>query len=135
MNAHVSVIMLGVRDMDQAKQFYGEGLGWPIAQDYGQFVSFKANDGSSGVALYPWEAVAADAGVLAEGSGFRGFSLHYLVRSEDRVDAVLAEAEKAGGTIVRPAEKTQWGYFGYFGDPDGFLWKVASGGGDQPFAE
>jgi uncharacterized glyoxalase superfamily protein PhnB len=85
--------------------------------------------------LYQWDALAADAGVAAEGSGFRGFTLSYLVRSKDRVDAVLAEAERAGGKIAKPAQDAYGARFGYFTDPDGYLWKVASGTGQQPFAE
>jgi catechol 2,3-dioxygenase-like lactoylglutathione lyase family enzyme len=136
MNPHVSVITLGVRDLARAREFYGEGLGWPIAQDYDVWVSFKAGDGSSTVGLYPWEALAGDATVPAEGGGFRGVTLSYLVRSDARVEEVLAEAERAGGTIVQPAKASPWGgSSGHFTDPDGHLWKVASGSGDQPFAE
>jgi uncharacterized protein len=63
----------------------------------------------------------------AEGNGFTGMTLNYFVESAERVGNVLASAEKAGGTVVRPAERGQWGgYFGYFGDPDGYLWKVVS---------
>lgn len=122
--------------MDRAKQFYGEGLGWPTHQDYGQWVSFNLGDGSSVLGLYAWDALASDAAVPAEGSGFRGVTLSYLVRTEDRVAEVLAEAEKAGGAIVKPTEQAQWGgASGYFVDPDGYLWKVASGSGPQPYAE
>jgi catechol 2,3-dioxygenase-like lactoylglutathione lyase family enzyme len=136
MNPHVSVITLGVSDLNRAKQFYHEGLGWPIQQDYAEWVSFRLGNGSSALGLYPWDALADDAGVAAAGSGFRGFTLSYLVRSEERVDAVLAEAERAGGKIARPAQRAPWGgRFGYFTDPDGYLWKVASGVGEQPFAE
>lgn len=136
MNPHVSAITLGVRDMDRAKRFYSEGLGWPIQQDHGQFVSFKPATGSSVLGLYQWDALAADAGVPAEGSGFRGITLSYIVRSDERVDAVLADAERAGGTIVKPAQRQSWGgYSGHFADPDGYLWKVGAGAGDQPFAE
>jgi hypothetical protein len=136
MHPHVSVITLGVRDLQRARQFYGEGLGWPLEQDYPVWVSFKMGEGSSTVGLYPWEQLAGDAGVEAAGTGFRGVTLSYLVRSDDRVETILAEAEKAGGTIVKPAEQSQWGgASGFFADPDGYLWKVASGSGDQPFAE
>ncbi len=135
MNPHVSIITLGVRDLNRAKQFYSEGLGWPIQQEYPVWVCLSLGDGSSALGLYPWDALADDAGIAAEGSGFRGFTLSYLVRSEERVDAVLAEAERAGGTIARPAQRGQWGgRFGYFADPDGYLWKVAAGAGEQPFA-
>jgi predicted lactoylglutathione lyase len=54
-------------------------------------------------------------------------TLHYIVKSSDQVDEMLAQAERAGAKIVRPAEKAQWGYFGWFADPDGHLWKVAAG--------
>jgi catechol 2,3-dioxygenase-like lactoylglutathione lyase family enzyme len=137
MQPHVSVITLGVQDMDRAKAFYS-GLGWPIGQDYGQWVTFPLGDGSSVIGLFSWDSLAADAGVAAKGSGFRGVTLSYLVRSDDRVAEVLAEAEKAGAAIVRPAEQSPWGgAFGYFADPDGYLWKVASGAGqgDRHFAE
>src|SRR5262245_37627104 len=134
MNAHVSVITLGVRDLKRAKQFYHEGLGWPILQEAGPWLAFSLGDGSSVLGLFPWEALAQDAGVPADGSGFRGVTLSYLVRSNERVDAVMDEAKRAGGTIAKAAQQAQWGgYFGYFADPDGYLWKVASGAGDQPF--
>jgi uncharacterized protein len=136
MNPHISAITLGVADLARARRFYGEGLGWPIEQDYPQWVSFKMGEGSSTVGLYPWDALAGDAGVAADGTGFRGVTLSYIVRSEDRVAEVLAEAERAGATIVKPAERSQWGgASGHFADPDGFIWKVASGGGGAPFSE
>jgi hypothetical protein len=65
--------------------------------------------GSSSLALYRWDALAEDAGVAAEGSGFRGITLSYIVRSEERVDAVLAEVERAGGKIAKPAQHAPWG--------------------------
>jgi uncharacterized protein len=136
MKPYVSAITIGVKDINRAKEFYSEGLGWPIEEDHGAFVSFSTNQGSSRLGLYSWDALSEDAGVPAEGGGFRGFTLSYIVRAEERVDAVLAEAERAGGTIAKPAESQQWGgRSGYFADPDGYLWKVAAGAGDQPFAE
>jgi uncharacterized protein len=136
MNAHVSVITLGVGDLDRAKQFYGEGLGWPVEQDYPVWVSLRLGDGSTWLGLQPRDALAGDAGVAPESSGFGGITLSYVVRSEDRVAEVLAEAERAGGTIAKPAQHQQWGgTSGYFTDPDGYLWKVAAGEGEQPYAE
>jgi catechol 2,3-dioxygenase-like lactoylglutathione lyase family enzyme len=92
MNPQISVITLGVQEMARAKQFYGEGLGWPLAQDFPQWVSFKLGDGSQLLALYAREALAGDADVPAQGSRFRGSTFNYVVKSEDRVAAVIAEA-------------------------------------------
>jgi uncharacterized glyoxalase superfamily protein PhnB len=84
-------------------------------------------DGSSSLALYQREAAAQEAGVSSEGSGFRGVSFHYIVPSSEAVDEVMANATAAGGEVVKEAAGAQWGgYFGYFSDPDGHLWKVAS---------
>ena len=128
MSLQVTAIMIAVEDLDRSKKFYGEGLGCTIAQDYPGFVSFDLGDGSSSLALYEREAAAQDAGVSPEGSGFRGVSFHYIVQSNEAVDEVMGDAVAAGGAVVREATGAQWGYFGYFGDPDGYLWKVAAGG-------
>lgn len=127
MALQLTSVMLGVRDLDRAKQFYGEGLGCKIAMDHPSFVQFDLGDGSSSLALYEWGAAAYDAGVPAEGSGFRGVSFHFIVSSTDEVDEVLAKAKEAGGELVKEAAPAPWGgYFGYFSDPDGHLWKVAA---------
>jgi uncharacterized protein len=126
MSLQVTAIMIGVEDLDRSKKFYGEGLGCAIDQDYPNFVSFNLGEGSSSLALYEREAAAQDAGVSSKGSGFRGVSFHYIVPSREEVDEVMANAVAAGGNVVREAAEVQWGYFGYFDDPDGYLWKVAS---------
>ena len=126
MPLEVSAIMLGVKDLARSKQFYGEGLGCTIDKDYPNFVSINLGDGSSSLALYEREAAAQDAGVSSEGSGFRGVSFHYIVPSSAVVDEVMGKAVAAGAGVVKAAAGTQWGYFGYFSDPDGYLWKVAS---------
>jgi predicted enzyme related to lactoylglutathione lyase len=134
MKPHISVITLGVRDLNRAKQFYSEGLGWPVLQAQGEWVSFSLG-GTSALGLFPWEALAADAGVPAEASGFRGVTFSYIVRSNERVDALLAQAQKAGAKITKPAQRGAWGgYFGCFADPEGNLWKIAVGAGEQSFA-
>jgi uncharacterized protein len=89
-------------------------------------VSFNLGDRSSSLALYQREAAARDAGVSPEGSGFRGVSFHFIVPSSNAVDEVMGNAVAAGGGVVKPAAAAPWGYFGYFSDPDGYLWKVAS---------
>jgi uncharacterized protein len=126
MGLQVTTIMLGVADLERSKSFYADGLGAAVEQDYPPFKLLKL-DGGSSLALYERSAAAADAGVPAEGSGFSGVSFHYIVGSNDEVDDVMARAAAAGATTVRPAANVQWGYFGYFADPDGHLWKVAAG--------
>jgi len=123
----VTAIMIGVEDLARSKKFYGEDLGCTIDKDYPNFVSLDLGDGSSSLALYEREAAAQDAGVSAEGSGFRGVSFHFIVPTSDAVDEVMNSAAAAGGGVVKQASASQWGgYFGYFSDPDGYLWKVAS---------
>ena len=126
MSLQVTAIMIGVQDLARSKAFYGDGLGCKVEQDHPGFVSFDLGDGSSSLALYEWEAAAQDAGVPSQGSGFRGVSLHHIVPSREEVDDVMARATAAGGTVVREAAAAPWGYLGYFSDPDGHLWKVAS---------
>jgi uncharacterized protein len=126
MPVQVTTIMIGVEDLDRAKKFYGEGLGCEIDKDFPGFVLLNLGAGSSSLALYQREAAAKDAGVPAEGSGFRAVSFHYIVASQAEVDEVIGAAEAAGGDVVKQPEGSQWGgYFGYFSDPDGHLWKVA----------
>ena len=133
---HVAVITLGVRDLRSARAFYHEGLGWPIQQEDHNWVCFLLGEGASALALYPWDELAEDATVPADGSGFRGLTLAHNVRTQQRVDEVLAEAERAGGKIVKPARSTSWGgYGGYFADTEGYLWEVATGATQLPFSE
>jgi uncharacterized protein len=135
-NPHVAVITLGVRDLARARAFYSDGLGWPIQQEDHNWVCFLLGDGASALALYPWHELAEDATVSADGAGFRGLTLAHNVRSGERVREVLAEAERAGATIVKPAQPTAWGgYGGYFADPEGYLWEVATGAAQLPFSE
>ena len=128
MSIQVTAIMLGVEDLARSKAFYADGLGCMIEQDYPGFVRLVLGEGSSSLALYPREAAAKDAGVSSEGSGFRGVSFHHIVDSNDAVDGVMADAVNAGAEVVKEAAATKWGYFGYFSDPDGYLWKVATSG-------
>jgi len=87
MPVQVSIIMIGVEDMARSKRFYQEGLGCKLEHDFPNFASFDLGDGSSSLALYGWRALAADAGVSPEGSGFRGFSLNYIVASREAAAA------------------------------------------------
>ena len=126
MEPRISLIALGVKDLGRSVRFYREGLGLPLRE--GGDVSVVAFFETRGtwLALFPREALAADAGVVAEGGGFAGFTLAHNVRTREEVDATLNEAEAAGAKIVKPAHDTDWGgYSGYFADPDGYLWEVA----------
>ncbi len=128
MSVQVSVIMLGVADVERAKKFYVEGLGAEVDQDFPGFARCKLGDGS-GIALYEWDAAAQDAGVPPEGSGFRGVSFHFITDTREAVDDAMRSAIAAGASVTKEAAATEWGgYFGYFSDPDGYLWKVTTAG-------
>ena len=124
MEQRVSIITLGVKDLNQSRQFY-ERLGWRSSSASNDGIVFFQASGMA-LALYPRSELAADANVAPEGSGFGGITLAYNTRSREQVDALLAEAQKAGAKLLKPAQEAFWGgYSGYFSDPDGFLWEVA----------
>lgn len=124
MKPHISLITLGVADLERATQFYRDGLGLPVHGDF-PGVTFFALRGTW-LSLYPREELASDAQTSSDGNGFRGFTLAHNVASKDEVDALLLRAQNAGATIQKEARDTEWGgYSGYFADPDGFLWEVA----------
>jgi catechol 2,3-dioxygenase-like lactoylglutathione lyase family enzyme len=123
MEQRLSMVTLGVADLDRARRFY-EALGWRRHGDQAEVVFFQA--GGMVLGLWSRESLAEDARVPAGGPGFGGIALAYNTRAREDVDAVLAEAEAAGATITKPAEEAFWGgYTGYFADPDGHLWEVA----------
>ena len=124
MEPRITLVTLGVADLERATEFYERGLGLP-RRDGPEGIAFFET-GSTRLSLYPREALAEDATVSAEGSGFRGFALAHNVRSPEEVDRLLKDAVAAGATLVKPGQKVFWGgYSGYFADPDGFLWEVA----------
>ncbi|MFI7059100.1 VOC family protein [Streptosporangium canum] len=103
MSLPVSAIMLSVKDLARAKKFYAEDLGCKIDKDTRNFVSFSFGEGSPRLALHEWEAAAQDAGVSAEGSGFRGASFHFNPDSRGVVDEMTRNAVAAGGSVVKEA--------------------------------
>lgn len=124
MKPRISMITLGVGDLDRSIRFYEQGLGLP-RMDSPPEVAFFTLDGSW-LSLFGRDALAEDAGIASDGGGFRGFSLAHNVGSEAEVDAVIAQAVAAGARLLKPGQKTSWGgYSGYFADPDGYLWEVA----------
>ena len=124
MEQRISLITLGVSNLERSGKFY-ERLGWrrSMAKAEG-IVFFQA--GGMALALYPRSHLAKDANVPPEGQGFPGIALAYNTRTRAEVDKVMAEAEAAGATILKPAHEAFWGgYSGYFADPDSFPWEVA----------
>ncbi len=123
MEQRVSVITLGVADLARARAFY-EALGWRTgAGPDDDVVFFQA--GGLVLALWSRELLAEDS-VVRDAGGWGGIALAHNVRSPAEVDAVLAEAAAAGGTVARPGAETFWGgYSGVFHDPDGHAWEVA----------
>ena len=124
MKPRISMITLGVRDLPRAIEFYEKGLGFPRLDSPPSVAFFNLN--GTWLGLFGRDALAEDAHVSAEGSGFGAVALAHNVPSDAEVDAVLEQAQKAGAQITKPGQKVFWGgYSGYFRDPDGHLWEVA----------
>jgi catechol 2,3-dioxygenase-like lactoylglutathione lyase family enzyme len=122
MEQRISLVTLGVADVERARRFY-EALGWSGESPDGEVVFFQA--GGVIVALWDRRLLAEDSTVV-DGGGWGGVTVAHNVRSPEEVDAVLAEAEAAGGTIGRAGAPTPWGgYSGIFLDPEGHPWEVA----------
>ena len=114
MDQRLSVVTLGVSDLHRARSFY-EALGWSDAQQPDDEVCFFQ---AGGLVFGLWTALG--------GQGAPGIELAHNVRSAKEVGAVLAEAEQAGGTVMRLAARAEWGgTSGAFADPDGYVWEVA----------
>ena len=124
MKPRISMITLGVSDLQRSIKFYKEGLGFPKMESPPEVAFFTLN--GSWLGLYARDSLAADARVSAEGHGFKGFAMAHNVSSEQEVDLVLELALKAGAQVAKQAQKTEWGgYSAYFKDPDEHLWEVA----------
>lgn len=114
MEQRISVVTLGVHDLARARSFY-EALGWRGARQPDDEVCFFQ---AGGLVVALWSALG--------GHGAPGIELAYNVRAPEEVAAVLAEAERAGGTVLRGAARAEWGgTSGAFADPDGYVWEVA----------
>ena len=133
MEPRISIITLGVSDIGRATRFYRDGLGFPVHKAGSESITFFALHDLL-LALYPRDALATDIGEPhqpgAPQPAWPGFTIAHNVATRAEVDAVLSEARRAGGRLVKPAAETFWGgYSGYFTDLDGFLWEVATGSG------
>lgn len=131
MKPRITLITLGVDDLDASVRFYRDGLGLVTEGITGtEFehgaVAFFALQGNIRLALWPRKSLSADTGLPLAGPGALEFSIGHNVASREEVDSVMAQAGTAGAVIVKPAQTTFWGgYAGYFQDPDGHLWEVA----------
>ena len=125
MEPRISLITLGVADLQRSIAFYRDGLKLPKWDAGSQNIAFLETAGAW-LSLYPRKAPAEDAQSVSEGTGFRCFTLAHNVGSPEEVDRVLEEAVMAGAALVKPGQPVFWGgYSGYFADPDGFLWEIA----------
>ena len=137
MEPRIDIVTLAVADLERALAFYREGLGLRSSGVTGtQYLEDETNapgavvmfelDGGLVLALYPRSALAKDAGIAAGEPRPGEFSIGQLVSSRDEVDAILDQAERAGGVVAEPARERPWGiYSGYFRDPDGHLWEIS----------
>ena len=131
MKPRITIITLGVDDLERSLRFYREGLGLQSAGivgtefEYGAVAFFDLQSGLK-LAIWPRASIARDCGIPASASSPTELTLGHNVGSSTEVDAVMEQANNAGAVIVKPAGKTFWGgYAGYFQDPDGHLWEVA----------
>ncbi len=127
----ITLVTLGVDDLDKSLRFYRDGLGLATEGivgekfEYGAVVFIQLQGGLR-LALWPRKSIAHDTGLPVGARSATELTLAHNVRTKDDVDAVMAQAQAAGATIVKPAHQTFWGgYTGYFQDPDGHVWEVA----------
>ena len=130
MKARISVITLGVDNLEASLEFYRNGLGFPTEGiigkefEHGAVAFFDLQNGLK-FAIFERSNIAVDAGIAQTGRSPTEFTIGHNVTSEAEVDAVMAQAIGAGARLVKPAQNTFWGgYAGYFQDPDDHLWEV-----------
>ena len=131
MKPRITLLTLGVDDLERAVRFYRDGLGWKTEGivgtefEYGAVAFFELHGGLR-LALWPRKSLAHDAGIALGAPSSTEISIAHNVSSKAQVDAAMASAAKAGARIVKAAQDTFYGgYAGYFADPDGHLWEVA----------
>src|SRR5262245_28279598 len=125
MEPRITLVTLGVTDLERSLRFYRDGLGWrpSSASVEGDVAFFQV--GPLALALWSRAELAKDAGV-DDGGGWGGVALAHNVRSPEEADVAVARALDAGGRLVKPPAATDWGgYAGYIADPDGHLWEIA----------
>src|SRR5680860_1338286 len=130
MKPRITVLTLGVADLEKSIQFYRDGLGLPTAGiigkefEYGAVAFFDLENGLK-LALWPKKSLSFDTKIPQETPSATEFTIGHNVGSKGEVDLVMAQAKRAGANIVKTAGDTFWGgYAGYFQDPDGHIWEV-----------
>lgn len=131
MKPRITFLTLGVDDLERSLAFYRDGLGLATRGivgrefEHGAVAFFELQAGLT-LAIWPRDSIARDAGVPGDARSATEFTIGYNVANKAEVDAVMEQARRAGGRIIRPAGDTFWGgYAGYFQDPDDHLWEVA----------
>ena len=130
MKPRITVITLGVDDLEKSLQFYQDGLGLPTEGivgtefEHGAVAFFDLQAGVK-LALWPRASMSHETGIPQAAASPTEFMLAHNVSSREEVDSVMEQAASAGAAIVKKPHETFWGgYAGYFQDPDGHLWEV-----------
>jgi catechol 2,3-dioxygenase-like lactoylglutathione lyase family enzyme len=138
MRARISVLTIGVADLDQSLAFYRDGLGLPTDGivgrefEHGALAFFDLSGGLK-LAIWPQDDICHDTGLPKTAVSSTSFTIGHNVASREEVDDVMAEAAKAGAEVVKPAQDTFYGgYAGYFRDPNGHLWEAVWNPADIP---
>jgi uncharacterized protein len=131
MKPRITIITLGVDDLDKSLTFYRDGLGLPTQGilgkefEYGAVVFFELQNGVK-LALWPRKSIAHDTQLSVQAPSATDFTLAHNVSSKEEVDLVMQQAKAAGATIIKSAQETFYGgYAGYFQDPDQHVWEIA----------
>ena len=125
MEQHINYITLGVADLAESRRFYREVFGWQETADSNENIAFFQAGNALLLALFGQAALARDAQIPEQSSGFPRFTLAHNVGSEAEVDALFAGFAAKNANIIKAPQKVFWGgYSGYLADPDGFLWEI-----------
>jgi len=125
MEQRLTIITLGVSDLNKSTDFYESKFGWEKSELSNEYISFFTLNGIQ-LALYERNELAEDATVDSDGNGFKGFTLAYNTKSEKEVDQLIEKLRKKSVEIIKEPQKVNWGgYSGYVSDIDGNLWEIA----------
>ena len=131
MKPRITLLTLGVDDLEKSLAFYRDGLGLPTEGivgtefEHGAVAFFDLQNGLK-LALWPRKSIAHDANISLQPRSATELTIGHNVGSKDEVDGVMEQAKRAGAKIIKPAQETFWGgYAGYFQDPDDHVWEIA----------